>query len=117
MEQLGENVLELVRAGKREQAAHLVHELLFDVRRGARVVAGADALGLTYASWQLGLPTEAVQWARHVLQHDDDPERTARAQTFVVAGLYQLSRFGEALEAIRAAGNAPARVAPVSGCP
>jgi tetratricopeptide (TPR) repeat protein len=84
--------------------------LLFEVRRGGREVAGADALGLAHAAFDLALWSEAVEWARYALKESDDPDRAVRAQAVVVAGLYQLNRFDEALEAIRASGDPPAGV-------
>ena len=107
MEPLRENALELVRRGEHERAARLLREALFDVRRGAREVGGTDALGLGHAAWELGLWSEAVDWARHVLAQDEDPDRVVQAHTVVIASLFEAQRFAEGLQAIRGAGDPP----------
>ncbi len=105
-----EQLSELARRGEPE-ASRRLQELLFDVRRGARSVNGAQAHWLAQVAVQLGLMEQVLEWASLALGLDLEPDQRLSAHVLAISALDLQSRLDEALRAVRSV-DEPAATSP-----
>jgi hypothetical protein len=108
-------VSELLEQGSRDDAVHVLHDLLFDLGRGVRTLTYAELCSLAQTACELGLWSEGAQLARHTLactQPPPDPDRTVEARIVLLGALYQQQQFGEAYKEVAAGEDPPTGASP-----